>query len=236
MAAVPGLRPPAIVLRRNALECAKDRKIIRVCREQRIDSSALVSGGKKRVQYALASQTKAAMPDKELRHRSVAGNDVYYLMSCPPFLRQIARRSHAQRRGKSLGVNDYMNKFGKHLRGQRQSVPCRYNCGYFRPRGLMVDMLCNFGGNHESGVDAVIQWRSSNISPSKSSSVFCGRITRPRLTGAMSSTLCEATPFGRRLRIRLESHSNKLSCCSKATRRQPARFPSMLTSAFYTRK
>jgi hypothetical protein len=38
-----------------------------------------------------------------------------------------------------------MNKFCKHLRGQRKSVPCVHNGGHFRPRGLMTGVLDNFG-------------------------------------------------------------------------------------------
>jgi hypothetical protein len=73
-----------------------------------------------------------------------------------------------------------------------------------------------FGKNARQDLQDKIhfQGRSSNISPSKSSSVPNGRITRPRLTGAMSSTLCGDVPLESRLLIRSESHSNKLCCWS----------------------
>jgi hypothetical protein len=83
-----------------------------------------------------------------------------------------------------------MNEFGKHLRSQCETVTPGDQCGNFRPRGLMIGVFDNFGGDQESGVNPVIHRRCSSISPSKSSSLLNGRMIRPRLTGAMSSTLC----------------------------------------------
>jgi hypothetical protein len=107
-----------------------------------------------------------------------------------------------------------MNKFSKHLRGQGESVTSGKECGYLRPRRSMTGVLNNFSGDQVSSVDSVIQCRPSSISSNKSSSGLNGRIIWPRLTGAMSRTLCGEVVLGRRSRIRSESHSNKLSCWS----------------------
>ncbi len=100
------------------------------------------------------------------------------------------------------------------MRGQRETVPGGNNRGDFRPRGLMTHVFYNFDGDQESGIHAVNHRRSFSISSNKSSSALNGRITAPRLTGAMSSTLCGDTLLGRRLLTRSESQSNKLSCWS----------------------
>jgi hypothetical protein len=76
-------------------------------------------------------------------------------------------------------------------------------------------MLHDLRGNKEASIDAMLQMRSSSISSRISSSAPPRSITPPRLTGAISKTLCGGDGVEAEPPMRAASHSRRFrcSCC-----------------------
>jgi hypothetical protein len=200
------------------MKAAENREIPAVQRQNGTDSCMAISRGQKRIEQSLATQPMLPQPFKEQFGSLFSGEDLVNFTCSPPLLGQPMSLAHYQRSLKAALICGNVDKLCENLGSKREAISSGYQLRYPGTDRVMIGMFNQLGGNKKARVDAVIHFRPSSISPSKSFSGKKGRKMRPMLTGAISST-----PWsGARITFRISS----VTRCTSAANSSAFRFGS----------